>query len=162
MTSSTNCHNLAHIYYNKLDQMLMDMGRSQELSSWRKDFKRAWHKCEQASINLPLNDKYRPDAHCWVCTCPWFTISCCLICKHLCASSSSCPPIFFIELKHNHTTPFWSLHSLMPLVSDMNSLLMAVAALTLEDQVDSEQEDEQDYEDNFVNTNMNVNMGATI
>jgi hypothetical protein len=54
------------MYYNKLDQMLVDTGRFQELSSWTKDFKRAWQKCEQTPITMPLNEKYRPDAHHWV------------------------------------------------------------------------------------------------
>jgi hypothetical protein len=103
---------------------------------------------------MPLNEKYRPDAHRWVCTCPCFAISRFLICKHLVQAVQPVPPVFFLEAKRNRTTPFWVHHSLIPLVPDANSLVTAVATLTLEDRVGADQGDEQDDEDNLVDTDI--------
>jgi hypothetical protein len=141
--------------------MLVDTGRFRELSSWRKDFKRAWHKCEQTPITMPLNEKYRPDAHRWVCTCPCFATSRFLICKHLVQAVQSVPLVFFLEAKRNRTTPFWVHHSLIPTISDANSLVTAVATLTLEDRAGADQGDDQEDEDNLVDTHTHMTIGAT-
>jgi hypothetical protein len=95
--------------------MLVNTGRYRELPSWRKAFKRAWKKAAETPITLPLNEKYRPDAHKWVCTCPSFSTSRFLICKHLVQAVHAVPPYFFLEVKRNRTTPFWTHKSLTPL-----------------------------------------------
>jgi hypothetical protein len=37
-----------------------------------------------------------------------------LVCKHLVQSIPPVPPTFFLEVKHNRTTPFWLHHVLQP------------------------------------------------
>ena len=88
-----------------------------ELPSWRKEFKCAWKKAAKTPIMLPLNDKYRPDAHTWICTCLDFRKSRFLICKHLVQSCHPVPPLFFLQVQHNRTTPFWKHKKLVPLVT---------------------------------------------
>jgi hypothetical protein len=44
---------LAPAYYRKLDQLLEDNGRSQELASWRKAFKREWTKLANTPTTVP-------------------------------------------------------------------------------------------------------------
>ena len=104
---------LAPTYYRKLDQFLDNTGRYRELASWRKQFKRKWKVLEGTPIAAPVNPKYRPDPRRWVCTCPSFSTSCFLICKHLIRAIHPVPPLFFVEAKCNRTTPFWHHPSLV-------------------------------------------------
>jgi hypothetical protein len=55
---------------------------------------------------MPINPKYRPDSLKWVCTCLYFVTSQFLICKHLIQTISTVLPTFYLEVKHNRTTPF--------------------------------------------------------
>ena len=64
---------------------------------------------------MPLNDKYRPDPHKWVCTCPAFVCSRFLACKHLVQAVQPVPPTFFLQVKRNRTLPFWQHPALVPL-----------------------------------------------
>jgi hypothetical protein len=112
---------LAPSYYRKLDQMLNDTGRYRELSCWRKPFKHEWKKLTKTPITMPLNAKYRPDPKTWVCTCPYFVKSRFLLCKHLVQSVPPMPPIFFLEVKRNRTTPFWNHPALQPTKSEQTS-----------------------------------------
>lgn len=98
---------LAPFYYVKLDRLLVQEGRYRELSSWRKNFKKQWKTLETRDITMPLNDAYRPDAHKWICTCPSFVTSRFLLCKHLVQSVHRVPPVFFLQVKRNRSTPFW-------------------------------------------------------
>ena len=100
-------------YYKKLDQLLHDTGQFCELPSLRKAFKREWKKLANAQMNAQINPKYRPNSLKWVCTCPYFVTSWFLVCKHLVQSVGPVPPIFYLEVKHNRTTPFWS-HPVLP------------------------------------------------
>lgn len=91
------------------------IGRFRELPCWRKQFKREWKKLAITPIIMPLNDKYRPDPHRWVCTCPAFVRSRFLICKHLIQAVEPVPPTFFLQVKRNRTLPFWQHPMLVPL-----------------------------------------------
>ena len=106
---------LAPTYYRKLDRLMNDNGRYHELACWRKAFKRDWKRSATTPITLPLNDKYRLNVLTWVCTCPHFCKSRFLLCKHLVQSVHPVPPIFFLEVKRNRTTPFWQHASLVSL-----------------------------------------------
>lgn len=66
---------LAPAYYRRLENLLTNVGRYRELASWRKEFKKEWKKAAKTAITLPLNPKYRPNPHTWVCTCPHFVTS---------------------------------------------------------------------------------------
>jgi hypothetical protein len=94
--------------------MVNGTGRFRELPCWRKQFKREWKKLAATPITMPLNDKYRPDAHKWVCTCPSFVRSRFLICKHLIQAVQPVPPTFFLQVKRNRTLPFWQHPTLVP------------------------------------------------
>jgi len=98
---------LAPTYYRKLDQLVHNTGQFRELPSWRKAFKSEWKKLAKTPIDMPINPKYRPDSLKWVCTCPYFVTSRFLVCKHLVQSVGPVPPIFFLEVRRNRTTPFW-------------------------------------------------------
>lgn len=106
---------LAPTYYRKLDLIINSTGRFRELHCWRKQFKREWKKLSSMPITMPLNDKYRPDPHKWVCTCPAFVRSRFLICKHLIQAVQPVPPTFFLQVRRNRTLPFWQHPSLVPL-----------------------------------------------
>lgn len=108
---------LASTYYRKLDVMLVDTGRYRELPAWRKDFKKEWKRAARVAINdSPENqDRYRPDLHRFVCTCPYFATSRFLLCKHLVQLFCPVPPTFYLEVTRNRSTPFWSHPSLIPL-----------------------------------------------
>ena len=51
----------------------------------------------------------------WVFTCPQFIVNHFLICKHLVQAVHPIPPVFFHQVKQNHTLPFWTHPSLLPL-----------------------------------------------
>ncbi|KAJ7170411.1 hypothetical protein C8R43DRAFT_875882, partial [Mycena crocata] len=108
---------LAPRYYRRLEIMMGDIGRYRDLPSWRKDFKCEWRRCKETQITLPLNVKYRPDPHRWVCTCPYYVKSRFLICKHLVQAVHPVHPRFFLEVTRNRTTPFWVHPTLRPLDS---------------------------------------------
>ncbi|KAI6143267.1 hypothetical protein BKA82DRAFT_4017571 [Pisolithus tinctorius] len=80
-------------------------------------------------ITIPLNDKYWPDTHKW----SWF-----LICKHLVQSVHMVSPIFFLEVQHHRSLPFWSHPTLITLDNSLPH-----PAITLE-QVDGGTETEGD------------------
>jgi hypothetical protein len=131
---------LAPCYYNKLDQVLKDTGRYRELPAWRKSFKREWKKCSKTPISMPLNPKYRPDPNRWVCTCPHFSKSRFLLCKHLVQAVHLVPPTFFLEVSRNRSTPFWSHQSLVPLTETHHD--DQVSAPSLENGATMEGEDD--------------------
>jgi len=97
---------------------MTDVGRFRELPTWRKDFKAAWKKASKTAITMPLNDKYKPNAKRFVCTCPQFVISRFLICKHLVQSFHPVDPIFFLQVSRNRSPPFWSHPSLVRIAND--------------------------------------------
>ncbi|EGO23652.1 hypothetical protein SERLADRAFT_370515 [Serpula lacrymans var. lacrymans S7.9] len=68
-----------------------------ELASWRKVFKRDWKQAATSPITMPLNNKYRLNTLTWVCTCPHFSTSRFLLCKHLVQDVHPVPPLFFLE-----------------------------------------------------------------
>jgi hypothetical protein len=109
---------LTPVYYRKLDRFLEDNGRHRELASWRKAFKQQWTKLANTPTIAPINPKYRPDPRKWVCTCPYFSTSRFLCCKHLVHAVHPVMPKFFIEVKRNRMTPFWSHPLLVPVDAD--------------------------------------------
>ncbi|KAI6013705.1 hypothetical protein BKA83DRAFT_4063137, partial [Pisolithus microcarpus] len=150
---------LAPTYHIKLDHLLSDTGRFRELSSWRKKFKSEWKQASMTSITLPLNPKYRPDTHKWVCTCPQFIKSRFLICKHLVQSMHPVSPIFFLEVQRSRTTPFWSHPALVPL--DGDSLLSSeslqpevegIESGSIGERETSEVEEDKEPDGNMVDT----------
>jgi hypothetical protein len=153
---------LAPVYYRKLDQMMSDTGRYRELPSWRKEFKRIWKKLAMTPIELPINDKYRPNSHRWVCTCPSFVRSRFLVCKHLVQSVQPVPPLFFLEVKRNRTTPIWQHPTLIPLEPAVDTSLVVGAGpvdenqsgeeLVERDEAGSDEGDEDDFVDIGPNT----------
>src|SRR6266702_4539720 len=106
---------LAPTYYRKLKVMLNKTGRFSELPKWRRDFKAEWKKAMRTPITMPLNERYRPDITCFVCTCLQFVVSRFLICKHLVQQFHPVNPQFFLEVTRNQSSPFWSHPSLKPL-----------------------------------------------
>ena len=66
---------------------------------------------------MPLNERYRPDAKNFVCTCPHFVVSRFLLCKHVVQLFHPVEPQFFLEVIRNRCLPFWSHPSLKPLAS---------------------------------------------
>jgi len=64
-----------------------------------------------------MNEKYRPDVKCFVCTCPHFVVSRFLLCKHLVQQFGPVNPRFFLEVTQNRCVPFWSHPLLIPLPS---------------------------------------------
>ena len=108
-------------YYRKLDQLTDNKGQYCDLPSWWKAFKCEWKKCAKTPITLPVSDRYRPDVQRWVCTCPYFATSRFLLCKHLVQSVHPVSPVFFLEVKHSRTVPFWQHAELVPLESEANT-----------------------------------------
>jgi len=69
---------------------------------------------------MPLNDAYKLDAKQWVCTCLSFSINQFLLCKHLVQSVQAVPPVFFLKVTHQQTTPFWK-HAALKLLDSNTS-----------------------------------------
>ncbi|KAF7426653.1 hypothetical protein PC9H_009022 [Pleurotus ostreatus] len=134
---------MAPAYYRKLDLATRDIGRFRELPSWRKAFKRDWKRALKKPITVPLNIKYRPDTYRWVCTCPHFSKSRFLLCKHLVQAAPPVEPIFFLEVIRNRTTPFWTHVSLQPMTDETKPGVKQPAQQPCED-VDSSDESESD------------------
>jgi hypothetical protein len=151
---------LAPVYYRKLDVMLVSTGRYRELPSWRKAFKRAWKKATDTPISIPLNEKYRPDPHQWVCTCPSFLTSRFLLCKHLVQAVQPVPPHFFLEVNRNRTTPFWTHKTLIPLENDPPMSADTPTPHTSPDTgslaSESDSDDEQDVDDSLIDMGTNT------
>ncbi|KAJ6586695.1 hypothetical protein B0H10DRAFT_1832133 [Mycena sp. CBHHK59/15] len=103
------------MYYRKLDRLLTDTGRYCELLSWCKTFKRVWRKLEKTPITIPVNPTYKTDVKKMLCTCLSLPTSHFLLCKHTVQGVEPVPPVFFLEVKCQHTAPFWVHPSLRPL-----------------------------------------------
>ena len=108
---------------------------------------------------MPINDAYEPKVEEWVCTCPAFTISRFLVCKHLVQRMHKVPLTFFLEAVRFREPPFWRHETLRPL-EEYRSDSLAVATQPvegkdddpdLEAEVDDENEggsvDEEDEEE---------------
>ncbi|EGN95280.1 hypothetical protein SERLA73DRAFT_77294 [Serpula lacrymans var. lacrymans S7.3] len=141
---------LAPTYYRKLDHLMDNKGRYCELALWRKAFKWDWKWVATTPITMPLNNKYRPNTLTWVCTCPHFSTSRFLLCKHLVQDVHAVPPLFLLEVKRNQTTLFWKHPALILLdtpTSHLNSddtvLLTNMAA----GQGDSDIRDDKESDD---------------
>ncbi|KAJ6602810.1 hypothetical protein DFH09DRAFT_1270635 [Mycena vulgaris] len=147
---------LAPTFYRKLDRLLTDTGRYRELSSWRKDFKRAWRRLERTPITLPVNPAYKTDAKKMLCTCPSLPVSRFLLCKHVVQGVEPVPPVFFLEVKRQRTAPFWTHPSLRPVldVSAPDQSSEDVGSEMTRADVDAnaslDSDDDDDY--NFVDT----------
>lgn len=137
---------LAPTYYRKLDVRLTNIGRYRELPDWRKAFKRQWNRSLHAKMSWPINPKYKPDTHRWVCTCPYFVTSRFLLCKHLVQSVKPVDPIFFLEVQRNRTTPFWS-HPRLRSLESAPSAAATVPNLEAEDPREDEDLIEPSVED---------------
>ncbi|KAF9497385.1 hypothetical protein BDN71DRAFT_1481789 [Pleurotus eryngii] len=96
---------MAPAYYRKLNLATREIGRFHKLPSWRKVFKRDWKQALKTPITVPLNIKYRLDMYHWVCTCPHFSKSQFLLCKHLVQAAPPVEPIFFLEPVTDETKP---------------------------------------------------------
>ncbi|KAF7371915.1 SWIM-type domain-containing protein [Mycena venus] len=99
---------LAPEYYRRLDNLLTNIGRFRQLSSWRKAFKSQWRICQDRPITLPLNEKYRPDPYRW--------------------AVQPVDPVFFLEVQRNRTIPFWSHPSLIPLLPPTGTAAATIPA----------------------------------
>ena len=154
---------LAPSYYKKLDQVFTDIGRYRELPTWRKPFKCEWKRCAKTPISKPPNPKYRPNPSKWVCTCPYFSTSRFLLCKHLVQSVHPVPPTFFLEVSRNRSTPFWSHRNLVPLSCSLPALLEGESTLlhgvpNIGSELDDDLGDDDDdgvLEDGLVDTGLN-------
>ena len=105
-------------FERKLDEQLRYSGRHRNLPRWRKAFKAEWHRCEKSPISDPNgNPKYNPLPYRWVCSCPYFSTSRFLICKHLVQAVHPVSPKFFIEVTRNRTGATWVHPLLQPLHS---------------------------------------------
>ena len=113
---------LAPQYYRRIDRILHPIPRYRERASWRKAFKKEWKRCIKTPIRGDVDDKYRPDAHRWVCSCGNFVRSRFLLCKHLAQAVHPVPPVFFWEVKRRRSQPFWSHPALVPLGPPPKSL----------------------------------------
>ena len=156
---------LAPTYYWKLDIMMESQARYRELPSWRKEFKRAWKKAAKTPIMLPLNDKYRPDAHTWICTCLDFCKSHFLICKHLVQSCHPVPPLFFLQVRHNRMTLFWKHEKLVPLVMGKHVTVSISEQKSVEGETemndsDCGQSDGEESEDDIIDTEVLMLLAA--
>jgi hypothetical protein len=108
-------------YVEEVEQFLRPTKLARDASSWRKEFKREWRKCEVKDTSTPGEfpyTKYNPDPGSWTCACPAYRDSRFLICKHLIQRCHPVTPRFFLEVTRNRTTPFWSHPSLVPLEED--------------------------------------------
>ncbi|KAG1780639.1 hypothetical protein EV702DRAFT_964237 [Suillus placidus] len=148
---------LTPTYYKNIDHLLNDFGRFRELSSWRKEFKRDWLHAVNTPITAPLNPKYRPDPHRWVCTCPNLVKTRFLICKHLVQSVHPVTPTFFLEVQRNRTIPFWAHLLLVPLNSCPPPLATAAIPVPVpgpvnEEEIESGDEASDGVEDDLVDT----------
>ena len=139
---------LVPTYYRKLDNLFTDTGRYRELSSWRKNFKNNWIRAAKTLISLPLNPKYRPDTHRWVCTCPHFHASRWLLCKHLVQAMHPVPPHFFLEVNRNRTSPFWAHPSLKPLLEAPTPSSGTNHEETVTDEAPTDDENEESDKEN--------------
>ena len=144
--------------------MLDTKGRYRDLPSWYKAFKCEWKRCAATPITAPLNPKYRPDPWRWVCTCPSFSTSQFLICKHLVQSVHQVWPHFFLEVTRNQNIPFWE-HKTLTLLDPDHLMDVVSNATAAEDETthsvntddDSRQflhDDSSDEEDNINETEM--------
>ncbi|KAG2030589.1 hypothetical protein BDR03DRAFT_936615 [Suillus americanus] len=127
---------------------MAEISMLKSLSLWPKEFKRDWLHAANTPIMIPLNPKYRPDPHCWVCTCPNFVKTWFLICKHLIQSVHPVVPTFFLEVQWNHTIPFWTHPLLVPL--DSCPLPLATAATPVPGEMESGDEVGDGVEDDLV------------
>jgi hypothetical protein len=106
---------LVPTFSRKLGYLRRSLVRYREPLSCRKALKSEWKRCTAAQITLPLNDKYRPDPYRWVCTCPSFSSSRFLVCKHLVQACRPVDPRFFhLVPARARTQPFWSHELLVP------------------------------------------------
>ena len=97
----------------------------------------------------PVNDKYRPDPVQWVRTCPSFMLSCFLICKHLVQAVQPMPPIFFLQVKRNHTVPFWEHLALIPLNTiPRNTTTTQITSQNEDHKVDDSEKSDEEGSDN--------------
>ncbi|KAJ6586095.1 hypothetical protein B0H19DRAFT_1250823 [Mycena capillaripes] len=148
---------LAPAYYRKLDRLLTDTGRYRELPSWRKHFKRAWRKLEKTPITLPVNPAYKTDAQKMICTCPSLPTSRFLLCKHTVQGVEPVPPVFFLEVKHQRTAPFWVHPTLRPLSSGSDASGVASEQRSEETRQEGPGDaalDSDDEDDDLVDTQM--------
>lgn len=140
--------------------MMTSTGRFRELPCWRKQFKREWKKLAATPITMPLNDKYRPDTHKWVCTCPSFVRSRFLVCKHLIQAVRPVPPIFFLQVKRNWTSPFWQHLTLVPLEENPTAPKPSpYSSVSCDDLSGDSTSDDEDNADDIVDTEATICAG---
>jgi hypothetical protein len=111
---------------------------------------------------MPLNDKYRPDPHKWVCTCPAFARSRFLTCKHLIQAVQPVPPTFFLQVKRNRTLPFWQHPTLIPLEGNPSVTANSSHATKAADDDDDNEQDPCREASNEDDTENIVDMEATL
>ena len=71
--------------------------------SWWQTFKKDWNKAANTDIEPNMDERYHIDAINWICSCPAYSHSPYLLCKHLIAKKNILPT--FIETIRRHDYP---------------------------------------------------------
>jgi hypothetical protein len=102
-------------YTTLLKERLQFTGRNRRPEAWRAAFKREWRQCQVKPIPDRENPRYDPLPYRWVCSCPAFSVSRFLICKHLVQSVHIVPATFFHQVTRERSHPVWRHIELRPI-----------------------------------------------
>lgn len=97
-------------FSHRIGRLFLGYGRARDPASWRTQFQHDWKALETRTASEHDSfryEKYNPKPLLWVCSCPAFSQSRFLICKHLVQLHHPVPPRFFKEVSRNRSTPFW-------------------------------------------------------
>ena len=85
---------------------LVQYRTNRSFPSWWQAFKKDWDKDAAANIEPGMNERYHIDEINWICSCPAYSHSCYLICKHLIKKKNGKDffPIF-METTRRHDYP---------------------------------------------------------
>lgn len=97
-------------FSQRIGRLFLGYGRARDPVSWKTQFQRDWRTLETrtaSEFDSFRYERYNPKPLLWVCSCPAFSQSRFLICKHLVQVHHPVLPRFFKQVSRNRSTPFW-------------------------------------------------------
>ncbi|CAB5356877.1 unnamed protein product [Rhizophagus irregularis] len=88
------------------DLKLTQYHTNRNFPAWWQNFKKDWNKAVNTNIEPGMDERYHIDAINWICSCPAYSQSRYLLCKHLVAKKNILPT--FMETVRHHNYPLVS------------------------------------------------------
>jgi len=100
------------------DLKLTQYHTNRNFPSWWQNFKKDWNKAINKNIEPGMDERYHIDAINWICSCPAYSQSRYLLCKHLVAKKNILPTFMETVRRHEYPLVFFGTDKISPICQE--------------------------------------------